>query len=70
MNRVKKLYRSRTERMIAGVCGGIAEFSQIDVTLVRIGFVILTFFSGLGIILYLIMAIIVPEKDEQSGSVK
>jgi len=47
-------------RMIAGVCGGIAEYLNVDPTLVRLGFVLLTFASGTGILLYLVMAIIVP----------
>jgi len=47
-------------RMIAGVCGGIAEYLNVDPTLVRLGFVLLTFASGTGILLYLVMAIVVP----------
>jgi len=46
--------------MIAGVCGGIAEYLNVDPTLIRLGFVLLTFASGTGILLYLVMAIIVP----------
>ncbi len=48
--------------MIAGVCGGIGEFFNIDPTLIRIGFVILAFSGGFGIIFYLILALIIPEK--------
>jgi len=47
--------------MIAGVCGGIAEYLNVDPTLIRLGFVLLTFASGTGILLYLVMAIIVPK---------
>lgn len=66
----KRLYRSRVNRMIAGVCGGLAEYSNIDVTLVRILFVILGLMGGSGIILYIIGAIIIPENPNQPVSVK
>lgn len=56
----KKLYRSRTDRKIWGVCGGLGEYFDIDPTLVRIIAVVSIFVSGLGIIAYIIMAIIVP----------
>jgi len=46
--------------MIAGVCGGLAEYLNVDPTLIRLGFVLLTFASGTGILLYLVMAIVVP----------
>ncbi len=58
----KKLYRSRDERMIWGVCGGIAEYFNIDVSLVRIGFVLFATSGGFGILLYIIMAIVMPSK--------
>lgn len=57
---VKRVYRSRTERMISGVCGGIAEYFNIDPTLVRLAFVLLIFANGIGLILYVIAAIIIP----------
>jgi len=57
---MKKLYRSRTNKMIAGVCGGIGKYLAIDATLIRLGFVVLTFMSGFGILLYLVLWIIVP----------
>ncbi|NOQ37949.1 PspC domain-containing protein [archaeon] len=60
--KVKKLYRSKKDRMLAGVCGGIGEYFGIDSTLVRILWVLLTFGGGAGIILYIICAIVVPEK--------
>lgn len=58
----KKLYRSVNERMIWGVCGGIAEYFNIDVSLVRIGFVLFATSGGFGILLYIIMAIVMPNK--------
>ena len=58
----RKLYRSRKERMIAGVCGGLGEYFSIDPTLVRLLFVIGTLFGGPGLLAYLIMLVVVPEE--------
>lgn len=60
----RKLYRSRKERMIAGVCGGLGEYFGIDPTLVRLLFVIGTLFGGPGLLAYLIMLIVVPEEPQ------
>ena len=57
----KKLYRSRENRMIAGVCGGLAEYFNIDPTIVRLIFVLVGLAGGPGLVLYIILAIIVPE---------
>lgn len=59
---VKKLYRSQTDKMIAGVCGGLAEYFSIDSTLVRILFLALLIFGGGGFLIYIIMWIVVPTK--------
>ncbi len=58
----KKLYRSRTNRMVSGVCGGLGEFANVDPTLVRLLFAAGTIFSG-GILLlvYLVMIFVIPE---------
>lgn len=58
----KKLMRSTTDRMVAGVCGGLAEYFNIDATLVRALFVIVTLFGGSGILIYLILWIVMPEQ--------
>ena len=63
-NTKKRLYRSRTERQFAGVCGGIADYLAIDPTIVRILWVILSVAGGPGIVLYIIMAAVVPEEPE------
>ncbi|MFA9464219.1 MAG: PspC domain-containing protein [Velocimicrobium sp.] len=55
----KKLYRSETNKMIAGVCGGIAEYIHIDPTILRLLFVLLGL-TGPGIVAYIIAAIIIP----------
>lgn len=61
MDNNKRLYRSSTNYMICGVCGGIAEYFNIDPTLVRLAWVILSVFGwGTGIVAYIIAAIIIP----------
>ena len=57
----KKLYRSEN-KMIAGVCAGIAEYFDIDPTLVRLGWVILSFIGFSGVLAYIIAAIIIPKE--------
>jgi phage shock protein C len=58
----KRLYRSRDERMISGVCGGVAKYFNVDPTLIRLLFVIFALAGGPGLIAYIILAIIVPEE--------
>jgi len=61
----KKLYRSRKERVIAGVAGGLGEYLDIDPILIRIGFVLLTLINGVGILLYIVSIILIPLKPEE-----
>lgn len=62
---MKKLYLSNTDRKIGGVCGGFGEYFEIDSTLFRILFVLVTVLScGLGIIVYLAVWVIVPRKPK------
>lgn len=64
---VKKLYRTENDqRMLGGVCGGVAEFYSLDPSLVRLGFAIATLLGGSGLILYVLMWVIVPEKSKVS----
>ncbi len=56
----RKLYRSQTDKLIGGVCGGLAEYFNIDPTLVRLFFVLLLFTPLHGLIVYLILWIITP----------
>ena len=58
----KKLYKSETNKMLAGVCGGIAEYFNIDPTLVRLGWVVFCALGGSGLLAYIIMAIIMPSR--------
>lgn len=60
----KKLYRSKDNAMLAGVCGGIGEFFEIDPTLVRLAWVVLCFCGGLGIWAYIISAFIIPQRPQ------
>ena len=57
----KKLYRSSTNSMLAGVCGGIGEYFNIDPTLVRLAWVLFSVLGGAGVMAYIIAAIIIPK---------
>ena len=57
----KKLYRSRKQRLIAGVCGGLAEYFDMDPTWMRLIFIVLLLAFGSTLIVYLIMWLIVPD---------
>lgn len=60
----KRLYRSTQDKSLCGVCGGIAEYFNIDPTLIRLGWAILTVMScGTGILAYVVAAIIIPEDN-------
>jgi len=58
----KRLYKSRNDRKISGVCGGIADYFNIDPTLVRIAWVLFSLAYGSGIIAYIIFALVMPEE--------
>ena len=59
--RAKRVFRSRTQRMVGGVSGGIAEYLGVDSTIVRLGFVVSAFFGGAGIVAYVVAWLIIPE---------
>ena len=61
MEESRKLYRSRNQRMVAGVCGGLADYFNIDATVIRVLFLVLAVFGGTGLVVYLVMWIIVPD---------
>ncbi|MEQ2129849.1 PspC domain-containing protein [Caldanaerobacter subterraneus KAk] len=63
----KRLYRSREQRIFGGVCGGIAEYFNVDVTLVRLICLVTVIFGGGGLLFYLIAWIIIPENPYQTG---
>ena len=56
----KRLYKSSTDKKLDGVCAGVAEYLNVDPTLIRLAWVIFTFFGGSGILAYIIAAIIMP----------
>ncbi|MBD3226381.1 MAG: PspC domain-containing protein [Caldithrix sp.] len=59
----KTVYRSKDDRMLAGVCGGLARYFDVDSALVRLAYVLLTLASaGIGILAYIVMIIVFPEK--------
>jgi phage shock protein PspC (stress-responsive transcriptional regulator) len=64
MAQTRRLYRSRTDRKLAGVCGGLAQYSNIDATLIRVLFVVLALLAGPGLVIYLLMWILVPEEPQ------
>lgn len=63
MDSNKRLYRSSTNKVFAGVCGGISEYSDIDPTIVRILWVILSLTHGIGLLAYILCAIIIPGEN-------
>ncbi len=64
----KRLYRSRRNRMIWGVCGGLAEYFDMDPTIIRVITVLLIFANGLGILAYVILALVVPLEDSKASA--
>ena len=65
----RRLQRSVTDRIIAGVCAGVGEYFDIDPTLVRVAFVLLGFVSGIGILAYVILALLMPRAGEVAAPV-
>lgn len=62
----ERLVKSKTDHVIWGVCGGLAEYFKVDSVIVRLAFVVLVLIDGIGILLYIILAIIMPA-EEQAG---
>ena len=56
----KRLYRSRSDRQLAGVCGGLGEYFGVDPTIVRLIFIVLALAGGPGLLLYIILALVIP----------
>ena len=63
----KRILRSRSERMIAGVCGGLATYFNIDPLIVRLGFALLAMMNGVGIMLYLLLWLLLPNEDSAAA---
>jgi phage shock protein C len=62
MQNEKRLYRSRSDRKLGGVCGGLGEYFGIDPTFVRLAFVILTLIHGSGLLIYVGLCLLMPEE--------
>ncbi len=60
----KRFSRSSTDKVLAGVCGGLGTYFELDPTVFRIIFVVATFFGGFGLLLYIILALLVPADDQ------
>jgi len=63
----KRLYKSANDKVLAGVCGGIGEYFEIDPVLIRILWVISAFVGGAGILAYIVAAIVMPSKEGQDN---
>lgn len=61
---MKKLYLSKNDKKLCGVCGGLAEYFEIDPTLIRLLWVLAVIFAGAGILAYIIAAIVIPKFPE------
>lgn len=62
----KRLYKSRTDKMLDGVCGGVANYFDIDPTLVRLALVVFCCIGGSGLLAYIIAAIVIPREPESA----
>ena len=67
-NQQRRLYRSQTNKVISGVCGGLSEYLNVDTTVVRLLWILLTLMGGSGIIVYIFAYFIVPERPISSDS--
>ena len=63
----KQLYRSRTNRQIAGVCAGLAEYFNVDPVIVRVLFVVTALTGGPGLLAYIVLAMVMPEEGKEKA---
>src|SRR5436309_15729540 len=63
----KRLERSRSDRMVAGVCGGLARYFDIHPAFYRVGFVVLTLVGGAGILLYVAAVLVIPDEGQEDS---
>jgi phage shock protein C len=68
-NGTKRLYRLHDGRVVAGVCAGLAAYFNVDPTLVRLAFALLTIFGGAGVLIYLVAWIVIPEEGFDGTSI-
>ena len=60
----KKLYRSRNDKKLCGVCGGLADYFGLDVNIIRVAAIVSVFFCGLGLVAYIAAAFLIPEQGD------
>jgi len=63
----KRLLRSKSDRQIAGVCGGLAEYFNVDATIVRLVFVLFALMGGPGLLVYIVLALVIPEETGEKA---
>ena len=66
----KKLYRSRKEQKLCGVCGGIASYFKLDPTIIRLIWTLAVLVAGSGVVLYIACALVIPEEPEDYVTVE
>lgn len=67
---MKKLYRDFSEKKIAGVCGGIGKYLEVDPTIIRIVFLVLAVLYGFGVLAYIIMWAVIPKEPVEVPEIK
>jgi phage shock protein C len=67
-DRPKRLYRSRTDRVLGGVCGGLGRYFGIDPVIVRLLAIVLTLAGGAGVVAYLVALLLVPQEDGDAAA--
>ena len=65
----KKLYKSVTDKKICGVCAGLAKYLSLDPTIVRLIWAVVTLFAGIGLLVYIICALVLPEEPKDADIV-
>jgi phage shock protein C len=65
---LKRLYRSRRDRKLAGVCGGLADYLEVDPVIPRLMWVIFAFAAGIGLLAYVVCWLVIPQAPEGSGT--
>lgn len=68
MDEPKRLYRSTTNRVIGGVGGGLGEYFNVDPTIIRVAFVLMLFGGGFGLLAYIVLWIVIPERGQEQQS--
>ncbi|MBE3582742.1 MAG: PspC domain-containing protein [Limnochordaceae bacterium] len=58
----KRLYRSRSQRMLGGVCGGLAQYLDVDVSVIRLAWIVIACLAGAGVLAYILAWIVIPEE--------